>query len=372
MPSYARNVVTCIVLRMLTVVSGQVAAGKCTATFGAMKMCSVILNGDSTSGEPKLMALIDDRSYQFYKDSVTQGVIDNYGGLGCRVAYAHFYCVVFAGMLGAAPCDRNGSPMLPCYKLCTEYEMQCSPRVTNATATCVNMTAKEGATCLGPPAAPTISWVDIVFVVFAIVCEVLTAYGICVWTQRDDVGPDAEEMRGLVAAEKFMQVTNPTLAFFSFVASVVCSILKLYPSVGEYIEFDCWSPRCTKVVHNSVMTLATFFFSDIYDSYALHVKAGTEPVPTRINLRFKICQAMASIGYLTYDALQEKTPGPGSTVMVVLACLAELGVWCWESYTLYKTYYSVAISGPQDEGTATSEEGTATVVYHCSSAANGA
>ncbi len=86
------------------------------------------------------------------------------------------------------------------------------------------------------------------------------------------------------------------------------------------------------------MTLMTVFLSDVFDCYALHVKADKEPRPTRVNLVCKIVMAMASIGYIIYDVLREDTPGPGTTAMVVLACLSEFGVWCFEAYTLYTTF----------------------------------
>ncbi len=127
-----------------------------------------------------------------------------------------------------------------------------------------------------------------------------------------------------------------SVTLFSFVVSVGCSVGKLFPpGVTGYF---CSTNRCSKAVHNSVMTLMIFVLSDLWDCHNLSRKASSDPIPTRPNLCFKIFQVMVSIGYLIYDTLNQDAPGPGSTALVVLACLAELVVWCWESFTLYKTY----------------------------------
>jgi hypothetical protein len=86
------------------------------------------------------------------------------------------------------------------------------------------------------------------------------------------------------------------------------------------------------------MTLLCFI-GDILACTLLGTKALQDPVPTRLHLCFKIIQIVASFGYIVYDAGQDPAPGPGSTVLVVLACLAEVIVFSLESTVLYKTTY---------------------------------
>jgi len=91
-----------------------------------------------------------------------------------------------------------------------------------------------------------------------------------------------------------------------------------------------------KVAHNAVMTLVCFPF-DLADARNLHKKAVAHPVPTRLNLCAKIIQVVLSFAYLLYDTISQNAPGPGTTVLVVVACLSELLLLGCESYTLYTT-----------------------------------
>ena len=121
---------------------------------------------------------------------------------------------------------------------------------------------------------------------------------------------------------------------FSLPVSVGTSIGKLYPPSTGYI--GCSSARCVKVAHNAVMTLVCFPF-DLVDARNLHKKALDDPVPTRPNLCAKITQVVLNLGYLLYDTISQNAPGPGTTVLVVVACLSDLLVLGCESYTLYTT-----------------------------------
>lgn len=67
----------------------------------------------------------DAGSNKAYKDAVAKGEIEDTSS--CKTAYTQFDCVSLAGMLSAAPCDSKGAPMLPCYEMCTDIVMQCSP-----------------------------------------------------------------------------------------------------------------------------------------------------------------------------------------------------------------------------------------------------
>jgi hypothetical protein len=119
--------------------------------------------------------------------------------------------------------------------------------------------------------------------------------------------------------------------YLSFPASVGTSIGKLYPSSTGYI--GCSSARCVKVAHNAVMTLVCFPF-DLVDARNLHKKALDDPAPTPLDLCAKITQVVLSLGYLLYDTISQNAPGPGTTALVVVACLSDLLVLGCEIYTL--------------------------------------
>jgi hypothetical protein len=123
-------------------------------------------------------------------------------------------------------------------------------------------------------------------------------------------------------------------SMLSFPVSVGTSIGKLYPPSTGYI--GCSSVRCVKVVHNAVMTLVCFPF-DLTDAVNLHRKAQADPVRTRPYLCAKITQVVLSSGYLLYDTFRQNAPGPGTTGLVVVACLSDLLLLGCESYALYTT-----------------------------------
>lgn len=100
-------------------------------------------------------------------------------------------------------------------------------------------------------------------------------------------------------------------SIFCFVASVGCSVGKLFPPDNYF----CSNDRCVKVVHNAVMTFVYYPF-DSRNAYMLFLKAMIDPMPSRVELCFKIVQVFASIGYLMYDTFKAAKPllqGPGAS-----------------------------------------------------------
>jgi hypothetical protein len=132
------------------------------------------------------------------------------------------------------------------------------------------------------------------------------------------------------------------LVIFCIVAEIIvvfviigCTMGKLFPPSLQYI--GCSSSQCQKVVHNAILTLVCFPF-DLVEAYCLLEKVYESPLPTRRTACFKVVQIIGGLGYLIYDARRENTPGPGSTVLVVMACLSEALLLVWEFHTLRKNY----------------------------------
>ena len=61
-------------------------------------------------------------------------------------------------------------------------------------------------------------------------------------------------------------------------------------------------------------------------------KAEEEPVPTRRHLCTKITQVVLSLAYLLYDTISQSAPEPGTTALVVVACLPDHLLLGCESY----------------------------------------
>jgi hypothetical protein len=105
----------------------------------------------------------------------------------------------------------------------------------------------------------SITWVDILWTVFALVCEVWVAGSILCAYNGDDFG-------GAVCG----------VCFILFPVSAGCTLGKLFPPSNGYI--GCSSLQCEKAVHNAVMTLECFPF-DLIETCSFHVKAKEEPAP---------------------------------------------------------------------------------------------
>jgi hypothetical protein len=163
-----------------------------------------------------------------------------------------------------------------------------------------------------------ISTWDWVFVGYAIFSEFLVWLSIFRNAQEDEMDNSLASL-GL----------SCTRCPIALIAGVGCSLGKLYP-----IRYFCTSLLCSKLVHNAIMTLVAFPF-DLVETYALmaiEVKEGD----TRIGLGFKISNILASLAYLLYDTARTPFPGPGSVVLVVIACLCDCFLLSVEVITVCK------------------------------------
>jgi hypothetical protein len=94
--------------------------------------------------------------------------------------------------------------------------------------------------------------------------------------------------------------------------------------------------------------MMTFPF-DMFWTYMALLTARKDPVPTRFNMIIKIIEVIASLGYLIYQTVKQNAPGPGSMTLVVLACLSELVVICYESHALCMICSSSSSSSEEEE-----------------------
>ena len=53
---------------------------------------------------------------------------------------------------------------------------------------------------------------------------------------------------------------------------------------------------------------------------------------------FKILEILVSLVYVLYDSFTEDPPGPGTTALIVVTCLAEVFLICQEGITLWKSW----------------------------------
>ena len=88
------------------------------------------------------------------------------------------------------------------------------------------------------------------------------------------------------------------------------------------------------------MALAGFFF--VYmECYLLQVVARvsherSESQSTLSTGMVKLLELVLCLAYVIYDAAMTETPGVGTTVLVVVSCLAEVLLLCFEGYTVLK------------------------------------
>jgi hypothetical protein len=156
--------------------------------------------------------------------------------------------------------------------------------------------------------------VDILWTVFALVCEVWVAGSILCAYNGDDFG-------GAVCG----------VCFILFPVSAGCTLGKLFPPSNGYI--GCSSLQCEKAVHNAVMTLVSFPF-DFTEAIALHIDAKRGVGLGRLSTCVKLLAVMASLGYLIYDTLLQDKTTPLSLAMVVVASVFDLCLICFECITL--------------------------------------
>ena len=117
-----------------------------------------------------------------------------------------------------------------------------------------------------------------------------------------------------------------------FLADVAFSVAKLFPGAA----YNCHSWSCRKVTHVCTMTLCSFLFQ-LVEVFIL--RTMTRDQGTRIPILVKVVEYAASLAFVLYDALTQDPPGVGTTVLVVLASLAEillLGIEAHTSWTYRK------------------------------------
>jgi hypothetical protein len=124
-----------------------------------------------------------------------------------------------------------------------------------------------------------------------------------------------------------------------FLADVGFTVGKLFPAT-----YACRSPDCAKITHNCVMTLASFLFSAC-ECFMLH-EMTMDNVRTdqgSITAVVKMLEIVLAFAYVIYDAATTEPPGVGTTVLVVVACLAEVLLVCFEGYTVFAFTKSVKV-----------------------------
>ena len=88
--------------------------------------------------------------------------------------------------------------------------------------------------------------------------------------------------------------------------------------------------------------------------YRRRVLIGEENAPSRAftgehdairgsTAAVKMLELALALAYILYDAATTEPPGVGTTVLVVVACLAEVLLVCFESCTIFKFTKSVKV-----------------------------
>ena len=126
-----------------------------------------------------------------------------------------------------------------------------------------------------------------------------------------------------------------------FLADVGFTVGKLFPAT-----YACRSLDCAKITHNCVMTLASFLFS-AYECFMLHQMAeDNEDEPGNgSTAAVKMLELALAFAYIIYDTATTEPPGVGETVLVVVACFAEVLLVCFEGYIIFKFTKSVKDQG---------------------------
>ena len=132
-----------------------------------------------------------------------------------------------------------------------------------------------------------------------------------------------------------MRIIGQKQFVFNNFIIVAFAIAKLFPP--KPLGYFCSTDRCSKVVHNAVMTLASVPF-DLWEAVMLDDAAKKNPIPSRCMLICKIFQTVIPFLYLMWDAAREGAPGGGSITLVVVAALFCVVVFGCQLKTLYTTY----------------------------------
>ena len=85
--------------------------------------------------------------------------------------------------------------------------------------------------------------------------------------------------------------------------------------------YYCDSWACRKVTHVCVMTLSNFIFSLV----EVHMMRGmVEDLGSKVPVLVKAIQYSVGLVFVVYEGATQKTPGAGTTALVVFAALAEI------------------------------------------------
>ena len=149
------------------------------------------------------------------------------------------------------------------------------------------------------------------FVVVGLICELYAATCIFVWKHST-----------------FLWKHLRLIIVILFLLDVAFSVAKLFPGV----VYNCASWSCRKVTHVCTMTLCAFLFQ-LVEVYIL--RTMTRDQGTRVPILFKVVKYAASLAFVLYDASTQDPPGVGTTVLVVLASLAEILLLAIEAHTFW-------------------------------------
>ena len=126
--------------------------------------------------------------------------------------------------------------------------------------------------------------------------------------------------------------------FCLFIADVGFTVGKLFP-----VTYLCRSLDCAKITHNCVMTLSSCIFA-AFECMILALAAAQSEDRSRRDLRssaqivsmVKFLELALSLSYVLYDFATTEPPGVGTTVLIVVTCLAEVLLLCFDGYTICK------------------------------------
>ena len=154
----------------------------------------------------------------------------------------------------------------------------------------------------------SITTADIVFVVLGLVPEFFVMVQLLKFASGDSEGR--------------------CMAFFFFFTDVAFSVGKLFPGV----KYSCETSGCAKVTHNCVMTLSAFLFS-VVEHILVH-KMITEGDQGRAVTKLKLVEYALGASYLIYVSVTQDLYGPGTLVLVVVACGAEFFLMNLKMFTI--------------------------------------
>ncbi len=365
-----------------TTTPNPVPGGPCTRTVSGMTTCTIL--NTATVLDDSSLSLLEKAVDVAYSKSVSDKNFKDTPA--SKTVFSNYFCVLLATTFQAAPCDRTtGKALRACYELCSEYnnilnrtvsfesplpdlpmfqitEISSVDKVCNASVKmegkCFGTKGITDVTFLDTALGVVSSWrvcaklifelcfngVDIATVVLTIVFQLHTYIQLDRWTNnlRDDDNEN-KYIRWM------MRMINPGLfVVFNNWFIVAFAVGKLFPP--KPLGYFCSTDRCSKVVHNAVMTLASFPF-DLWEVVMLDDAAKKAPIPSRRMLFCKLFQTMIPFLYLMWDSARESEKGGGSITLVVFSALSCVVVFGFQLKTLYKTYLK-ALSDPDNSAEA--------------------